>query len=196
MKILSKQEAVSRFSIDGSNYIHDSVIFIVEDEKYGISIGKYNVICPSVVIYTGTGYRENTIIGNNNVIGPSCVIHNDAFIGNYNTLDSSISVGFHSSILHNVKIESNCNISNYTTIGSHSFVGTLSPIIKDIKPFSKAFGNPCVLKGVYVSSKIKDASEIETQKRDYVLKDKPPTDPYLISIIDEFKNQSRKKELK
>lgn len=195
MKILSKQEAVLRFSIDSSNYIHDSVIFIVEDEKYGLSIGKYNVICPGTVIYAGTGYRENTIIGNNNFIGPGCIIHNDALIGNYNVIDSSVSIGFHSSILHNTKIESNCNISNYTTVGSYSFIGTLSPIIKDIKPFSKVFGNPCSLRGFYIPQTIKTKYSPESIKS-YVLENITPSDPYLISVIDEFKNQSRKKELK
>lgn len=179
---------------DESNYIHDSVVFIFENE-YSIQLGKNNHIMPGSVIKAGTGYREATIIGDNNYIGPSCVIDSDSLIGNNNKIIGNSLIGVHASVLNNVLIEHSASISNYTTVGSFSSIGTLTPINKDVKPFSKVFGNPPSLRGVNMSKAIKEhfsESEI-TEIEDFIKRNKELSEAYLISIVDEFYNQSRKK---
>jgi len=195
MKVYSASKAITEFSIDSSNIIDASTIFIVKDEKYGISLGKNNIILSACVINCATGYRESTVIGNNNYIGPSTTINSDTLIGNNNTITGCCYLGFHSVIQNNVYIEYNAHIQNYSTVGSYSFIGTFSPIIKDVKPFCKVFGNPSKIRGTHRSSDFRKRFN-ETQRQEieaFVKNDIEPTDPYLISIIDEYRNFSRKK---
>lgn len=195
MDILSAEEAKNKFKIDTSNYIHDSVIFVVPNKAYGFVIGTNNYIMPGAIIHTGTGYRENTVVGNNNFIGSGATISSDSLVCNSTRIENACYIGFHACIQNYSKLESSVTISNYNTVGSYSYVGSLSPVIKDVKPFSKVFGNPCGFKGFYDSQTIKEKydSQIIKQIKEFVLKNKTPEDPYLISVIDEFKNQSRKK---
>jgi len=198
MKVYSASEAIIEFSIDSSNTIDPSVVFLVKEDKYGISLGKNNIILSSCVINCATGYRENTVIGSGNYIGPSTTINSDTLIGNNNTITGCCYLGFHSVIQNNVYIEYNAHIQNYSTVGSHSFIGTFSPIIKDVKPFSKVFGNPSKTRGVYRSSSYKSNFN-NTQKDEiekFVIEGTEPLDPYIISIIDEYRNFSRKKVTK
>jgi len=197
MKILKPEQAIKEYNIHSSNYIHESVTFIVENDNFGLSIGTNNNILAGTVIYTGSGYREKTVLGSNNFIGSNSIINSDAFIGNNNHLIGSCYIGFHSCIQNNIYIDFSVSISNYCTIGSYCYIGTLTPIIKDIRPFTKAFGNPCQIKGAYLAHSIIKKYNIDTieEIKKYVSKNEIPSDTYLISIIDEFKNQSRKKEL-
>lgn len=196
MKIVSAN-SLQDSSITKNNYIHESVVFITEDENFGISIGTNNTIMAGCVIFAGSSYRENTVIGNNNYIGPGTTIQSDALIGSNNNLEGSNFVSHHSCIMNHATIEAGATISPYSTVGSWSVLGTLTPLVKDAKPFSKVFGNPAVSKGINSSKVFKEHfSELEVLEIKQYLKDKiPPVSPYVVSILDEFENQSRKKAL-
>jgi len=194
MKIITAKELQD---IDSSNYIHDSVVFIIEDDRYGVSIGKNNTILAGCVVHAASGYRENTLIGSNNYIGAGVTIQSDAIIGNNNILEGSNFVGHHDCVLSNSVLEAGATISPYSTVGSWATIGTLTPLIKDAKPFSKVFGNPAVSKGITSSKEFKESfSEIEMLEiKQYIKDGSEPISTYIISIIDEFYNQSRKKAL-
>ena len=193
--ILTSKEFISKYNVPESNTFEDSVRVVVTDERYGISFGEKNYFSAGCTLFTATGYRENTLIGSNNYFGPSTVIKNDVLIGNNNTFDSSSYIGNLSTILNNIKIESNSNICDLTTIGSYAHIGCLSPIIKDVKPFSKVYGNPALLKGNVSSKDVKNKFSDEQLKQIelYVKKEKIPEDVTLITFVDDFSNFSRKK---
>jgi acyl-[acyl carrier protein]--UDP-N-acetylglucosamine O-acyltransferase len=199
MKVI---KATSIFNPDmhSKNYIHDSVVFVVEDDNanyIGINIGQNNTIMAGSVIFGASSYRENTIIGNDNYIGTGTTIAADAFIGNNNTLEGSNFLNHHSCILNHTTLEYGATITSYSTVGSWAIIGTLSPLVKDAKPFSKVFGNPAVSKGINTSKNFKNHfSEVETLEIKQYIKDSTyPVSPYIVSILDEFENYSRKKAL-
>lgn len=196
MKI-TRADSLANTDFYKNNYIHDSVVFISEDDEIRINIGTNNIILASSVIFSGSGYRDNTIIGNDNYIGPGTTIQADVLIGNNNTLEGSNFLGHHSCLLHNTTIEAGATISPYSTVGSWSVIGTLTPLVKDAKPFSKIFGNPAVSKGVNSSKSFKaHFSETEVLEIKQYINDKSnPVSAYIVSILDEFENQSRKKAL-
>lgn len=193
--ILPSKEFIFKYNVPESNVFEDSVRIVVTDERYGISFGENNYFSAGCTLFTATGYRENTLVGSNNYFGPSTVIKNDVLIGNNNTFDSSSYIGNLSTILNYVKIESNSNICDLTTIGSYAHIGCLSPIIKDVKPFSKVYGNPALLKGNVSSKDIKNKFSSEQLKQIalYVKEEQTPKDVALITLVDDFSNFSRKK---
>jgi acyl-[acyl carrier protein]--UDP-N-acetylglucosamine O-acyltransferase len=199
MQIFKASSVVSSCILD-RNYIHDSVVFVVEDDNtdyVGVSIGQNNVIMAGSVIFAGSSFRENTVIGNNNYIGTGTTIAADAFIGNNNTLEGSNFLNHHSCILNHATLEYGATITSYSTVGSWAIIGTLSPLVKDAKPFSKVFGNPAVSKGINASKNFKNHfSEVEALEIKQYIKDSTyPVSPYIVSILDEFENHSRKKAL-
>lgn len=194
MKIIKASE----LDFSATNYIHDSVVFVTEDsENLKLTIGQNNIIMAGSVIYSGSSYRENTVIGNNNFIGPGTTVKNDVFIGNNNVLEGLNFLGHHSCVLHNSTIESGATISSYSTVGSWAVIGTLTPLIKDAKPFSKVFGNPAISKGLNSSKEFKEHfSEVEVLEIKQYINDKTqPVSTYVVSLLDEFENHSRKKTL-
>lgn len=198
MNIISCSQALIKYNIDESNYIHDSCIFIETVKDSGIKIGKNNVIGPGCVIWLGTGYRNNTILGSDNYIGAGSTIKPDVILGNNNILDASVFLGLQSCIQDNAKLESFVSISEYSTIGSYSYIGTLTPVIKDVLPFSKVFGNPASLKGINTTKLMSETfSEHQLKEiRSFLSSDIEPEDIMLISIIDNYINQARKKPVK
>jgi acyl-[acyl carrier protein]--UDP-N-acetylglucosamine O-acyltransferase len=193
--ILTPKELILKYNVPKSNTFEDSVRVVVTDKRYGIIFGEDNYFSAGCTLFTATGYRENTLIGSNNYFGPSTVIKNDVLIGNNNTFDSSSYIGNLSTILNYIKIESNSNICDLTTIGSYAHIGCLSPIIKDVKPFSKVYGNPALLKGNVSSKDIKNKFSNEQLKQIalYVKEEQIPEDVTLITLVDDFSNFSRKK---
>lgn len=198
MKPLLLSEALEKYNIDSSNYIHESVLFIETDSNSGIRIGKNNIIAPGCVIWSGTEYRTNTLIGSNNYIGPNTVIKSDSILGSNNYIESNMYLGLHSCIQDYTKIESSVSISDYSTVGSFAYIGTLTPIIKDVMPFSKVFGNPATLKGFNSTKTVTDKFNSEQIKEifEFIKNNKEFSDIFLISILDSFFNQSRKKHIK
>jgi len=198
MEIISKSSAIERFNIHPSNYIEDSVKFIITNPAYSLSLGENNTILGGSVIYTASGYREQTYIGSNNYFGPSCVISADALILNYCTLDSNIFVGKHVNILDYASIKSSCYLSDYSTIGMYSEIGALSPIISDIPPFAKVFGNPAKLAGINSSKRISNMFNKEQleQLKKYFQNGSVISDIHINTIIDQYTNYSRKKQIK
>lgn len=195
MLTLNKKEFINKFDIDSSNYFHESVRVVISDSSYGFIVGKNNYFSAGCIIFTATGYRENTLIGSNNYFGPSTVIKNDVLIGDNNRVEMSSYIGNLSTILHHTVLEANCNICDQTTIGSYSQIGCLTPIFKDVKPFSKVYGNPPQLKNYSFSKELKKSfSQNQLQQiRDYVQKGITPEDISIVTKIDEFNNFSKKK---
>jgi Acyl-[acyl carrier protein]--UDP-N-acetylglucosamine O-acyltransferase len=198
MEIIAKSCAIQRFNIHSSNYIEDSVKFIITNPAYSLSLGENNIFLGGSVIYTASGYREQTYIGSNNYFGPSCVISADALILDYCTLDNNVFVGKHVNILEYASVKSSSYLSDYSTIGMYSEVGALSPVVSDIPPFAKVFGNPAKLAGINSSKRIvsmfsKDQVE---QIKKYFQNGSVISDIHINTIIDQYKNYSRKKQIK
>lgn len=198
MEIISKESAIARFSIHCSNYIDDSVKFIIPNADYSITIGRDNIFLSGTVIYSASGYREQTYIGSNNYFGPSCVISSDALILDSCILDGSTYIGKHVNILDCAHIKHSSYISDYSTIGMYSEIGALSPIVSDIPPFSKVFGNPSRLAGINSSKRVSAlfTKEQIAQVKNYLQRNQTITDLQISTIIDQYKNYSRKKQIK
>lgn len=192
---LNAEQFKKKFNISSSNYVDDSLKAYLSDENYGISIGNNNHFSAGVVLFGGTGYRENTIIGSNNYIGPNTIIKNDTYIGNFNNIEGNSYLGNLSSILNYITIDANSNILDQVTIGSFSQIGCLTPVFKDVTPFSKIFGNPPKIRLFTFPKKVKEKFTVEQLEeiKNFVSTKKPLNDTYLQSIFDEFYNQSRKK---
>lgn len=88
--------------------------------KYSdLVVGENCVLCPGVVLYTGT------IIGHNNLFGDFCSVREECSIGNYCLISRNVSVNYHTTIGNNTKILDNTHITGNMKIGNHVFISAL-----------------------------------------------------------------------
>lgn len=88
-------------------------------------IGENCVLCPGVVLYTGS------TVGNNNLLGDFCSIREECKIGNNCLISRNVSVNYNTSIGNNTKILDNSHITGNMTIGNHVFISTLVATTND-----------------------------------------------------------------
>ena len=88
--------------------------------EYGKTIiGENCILCPGVIIYTGTE------IGNNTLLGDNCSIREKCSIGNYCIISRNVSVNYETQIGNYTKIMDNSHITGNMVIGNHVFISVL-----------------------------------------------------------------------
>lgn len=88
--------------------------------EYGETIvGEKCVLCPGVVIYTGTK------IGNNTLLGDNCSIREKCIVGSFSIISRNVSVNYETEIGNYTKIMDNSHITGNMKIGNHVFISVL-----------------------------------------------------------------------
>lgn len=88
--------------------------------EYGKTIiGEKCILCPGVVIYTGTK------IGHNNLLGDNCSIREKCIIGDYDIISRNVSVNYETKIGSHTKIMDNSHITGDMVIGDHVFISVM-----------------------------------------------------------------------
>lgn len=94
--------------------------------EYGKTvIGERCIICPGVVIYTGTEISNNTLLGDN------CSIRENCRIGKYCIISRLVTVNNETVIGDYTKIMDNAHITGNMRIGSHCFISVLVATTND-----------------------------------------------------------------
>lgn len=88
-------------------------------------IGESSVLCPSVVIYTGTK------IGSRNLLGDFCSIREECTIGDNCIISRNVSVNYNTEIGNNTKIMDNTHITGNMKIGNNVFISVLVATTND-----------------------------------------------------------------
>ena len=94
--------------------------------EYGVTtIGESCILCPGVVIYTGTEIGHNTLLGDN------CSIREKCKVGEYCIISRLVTVNYETTIGNYTKIMDNTHITGNMTIGNHVFVSVLVSTTND-----------------------------------------------------------------
>jgi len=88
-------------------------------------IGDNSVLCPNVVIYTGTK------IGSRNLLGDFCSIREECTIGDNCIISRNVSVNYNTEIGNNTKIMDNTHITGNMKIGNNVFISVLVATTND-----------------------------------------------------------------
>jgi len=88
-------------------------------------IGENTVLCPGVVVYSGTQ------VGNHTLLGDYCSIREDCAIGDYCIISRNVSVNYETVIGNYTKIMDNTHITGNMTIGNHVFISVLVATTND-----------------------------------------------------------------
>lgn len=89
-------------------------------KEYGETvIGEKTILCPNVVLYTGTSIGHNTLLGDN------CSIREKCLIGDYCIISRNVSVNYETEIGNYTKIMDNSHITGNMKIGNHVFISVL-----------------------------------------------------------------------
>lgn len=95
-------------------------------KEYGTTeIGQNCILCPGVVIYTGTH------IGHNNLIGDNCSIREKCLIGDYCIISRLVTINYETRIGNYTKIMDNTHITGNMSIGDHCFISVLVSTTND-----------------------------------------------------------------
>jgi len=82
-------------------------------------IGEYSILCPSVVVYTGT------TIGKKTLLGDFCSIREECKIGENCLISRNVSINYNTKIGNNTKIMDNTHITGDMVIGENVFISAL-----------------------------------------------------------------------
>lgn len=88
-----------------------------------------NIIAPDLIYLD----KQNTEIGNGNIICPGCLISCNVGIGDFNILNGSISVGHDTKIGNYNSIMPSVKISGEVTIGNRNYFGVNSVVLQQLK---------------------------------------------------------------
>lgn len=97
----------------------------LKSEYPQLVIGKNCILCPGVVLYTGS------MIGNNNLFGDFCSIREECRIGNDCIISRNVSVNYNTHIGNSTKIMDNSHITGNMLIGNHVFISVLVATTND-----------------------------------------------------------------
>lgn len=90
------------------------------DSKYEVTVvGQNCILCPGVVVYTGT------TIGNNTLLGDNCSIREKVSIDNYCIISRNVTVNYETKIGSHTKIMDNSHITGNMVIGDNVFISVL-----------------------------------------------------------------------
>lgn len=112
-------------------------------EPTRLVIGDHNVIREGVTIHRGTVQdREETTIGDYNLIMAYAHIGHDSVIGNHCILVNNTALAGHVHLGDWVILSGYTLVHQYCRLGAHSFSGMGTAIGKDVPAYVTVFGNP------------------------------------------------------
>lgn len=126
------------------------------DRKYKgeasrLVIGENNVIREYVTMHPGTAVdRNETTIGNNNLILERVHIAHDCIIGNHCTIINSVGISGHVTVEDYVTIGGMTGITQYVRIGHHAFVAGYVKLEEDVIPYGLVRGDHGYLDGINI----------------------------------------------
>src|SRR5690606_16944539 len=139
LTVIGKNNRIFQFSTVGE----DTPDLKYKGEPTRLVIGDNNIIREGVTIHRGTIQdRNETTIGNNNLLMAYVHIGHDSVIGNHCILVNNTALAGH------VHVDDWAILSGYTLvhqfcrIGAHAFSGMGTTIGKDVPAYVTVFGNP------------------------------------------------------
>lgn len=118
-------------------------------EETRLVIGDDNVIREGATIHRGTIQdRQETTIGNHNLIMAYAHVAHDCVIGNHCVLVNNVALAGHVHIGDWAVLGGYTLVHQYCHLGSHCFTAMGSAIGKDIPAYVIASGNPAEAKGI------------------------------------------------
>jgi UDP-N-acetylglucosamine acyltransferase len=106
-----------------------------------VIIGDDNIIGPHCVITGATDIRP-TQIGDGNMLMSGVHISHDCIIGDGNTLSHKVILAGECNVMNRVNMGSGSMAHQGSVIGSYSMIGMGSVVVKDICPYLVVCGNP------------------------------------------------------
>lgn len=126
------------------------------DRKYKgedslLVIGENNVIREYVTIHPGTAVdRNETTIGDNNLILERVHIAHDCVIGNHCTIINNVGISGHVIVEDYVTIGGMTGITQFVRIGHHAFIGGYVKLEEDVIPYGLVRGDHGWLDGINI----------------------------------------------
>lgn len=161
-----------------------------------VTIGSQNVIREGCTIHAG--YFAGTQIANDCYIMNQTYIAHDCSIGDQATLSSHVALGGHVVIQAGANLGMSSVVHQRRIVGTGCMVGMGAMVTRDVKPFSKSYGNPCRIQGVnLVGMERFGLSTIEImQVTEYLLQEQKSTElsENLKLIIQSFTSISETKD--
>lgn len=136
----------------GDNFIRSRITTDIKNICPDIRFIK--AIHPSALIASNVEIGDGTTVAAGSIIGPCCKIGSHCIINTSSSLDHDSTMGDFSSIAPKVATGGNCNIGAHSAIGigatlihkinigNNSVIGAASLVMRDIGPFSVAYGVP------------------------------------------------------
>ena len=133
-------DGIGRIKYNGDNYIDPIHIG-------GLLVGQNVHIGPQSVVHRGV--LDDTIIGDNVIIGSLNNIGHNAIIGDRTIITSNVAIGGSAKIDADCYIGMGAVIRDNITICNNAYIGMGSVVTKDITKPGKWFGNPAIYGGKY-----------------------------------------------
>lgn len=116
-----------------------------------LEVGEYTILCPSVVLYTGT------IIGAHTLLGDYCSIREECKVGDYCIISRNVSVNYNTKIGNRVKIMDNSHITGDMIVEDDVFISVLVSSTNDNTMGREAYNEdhvcgPHIKKGVTIGA--------------------------------------------
>jgi len=115
----------------------------LKDSYSNLVIGENSILCPSVVIYSGT------TIGKNTLLGDFCSIREDCNIGDFCIISRNVSVNYNTKIGNRTKIMDNTHITGNMIIEDDVFISVLVSSTNDNTMGRESYSEDHV-KGPYI----------------------------------------------
>lgn len=143
--VIGKNNKIFQFSSVGE----DTPDLKYRGEVTRLSIGDNNVIREGVTIHRGTIQgREETTIGNDNLLMAYVHIGHDSVVGNHCILVNNASLAGHVTVQDYAILSGYTLVHQFCFIGQHSFSGMGSAIGKDIPAFVTVAGAPAAARSI------------------------------------------------
>ncbi len=117
-------------------------------ERSFVEIGDGNIIREYTTIHRGTKEDSVTRIGNNNFIMAYSHIAHNCQVGNGVVMANVATLAGYVRVEDKAIISGLSAVHQFTRVGTYAIVGACSRVIKDIPPYTKAYGNPTTLWGL------------------------------------------------
>ena len=97
----------------------------LKQEYAPLIIGEESILCPGVIVYTGTEIGDHTLLGDH------CSVREECSIGSYCIISRNVSVNYNTKIGSYTKIMDNTHITGNMRIGEHVFISVLVATTND-----------------------------------------------------------------
>lgn len=112
-------------------------------EPTRLTIGDNNTFREFVTVHCGTMKdKEETILGNNNLLLAYAHVGHDSIIGNHTIISNGVQLGGHVRVEDYAGLGGLAGVHHFVTIGQHSFIAGMARVIQDVPPFMIVDGHP------------------------------------------------------